>query len=129
MRGHPIHPSSFFNMGISKKTYFLIFTIFLLNTLILSCDTISTTQIKRILDNPRNYDGKSVSVSGEVADIFSFFVIKGFVVKDATGEILVVTDKALPKKGSQIKVRGVVKEAFSIGDQQLIVLVEASDKK
>lgn len=116
-------------MGISKKTYFLIFTIFLLNTLILSCDTISTTQIKRILDNPRNYDGKSVSVSGEVADIFSFFVIKGFVVKDATGEILVVTDKALPKKGSQIKVRGVVKEAFSIGDQQLIVLVEASDKK
>lgn len=116
-------------MRISKKTYFLICTVLLLNALILSCDTISTTQIKKIIENPRDYDGKTVSVSGEVADVFSVFFIKGFVVKDATGEILVVTERLLPKKGTQIKVRGVVREAFSIGDQQIIVLVEASDKK
>lgn len=116
-------------MSISKKTFFFICTFLLLNTLILSCDTISSTQIKKIIENPRDYDGKSVTVSGEVADIFSFFVIKGFVVKDTTGEILVVAERSLPKKGSQIKVKGVVREAFSIGDQQLIVLVEETKSK
>ncbi len=116
-------------MRISKKTYFLICTIFLFNALTLSCDTISTTQIKKIIENPRNYDGKSVSVSGEVADTFNVFFLKGFVVKDATGEILVITDRPLPKKGSQIKLKGVVREAFSIGDQQLIVLLEDTKVK
>lgn len=116
-------------MIIMKKAYLLICIACIFTTIILSCDNISTTQIKKIIENPRDYDGKSVTVSGEVADIFSLFVIKGFVVKDATGEILVVTDRPLPKKGAQIKVRGVVREAFSIGDQQLIVLVETSDTK
>lgn len=123
------HSPHFLNMIIMKKACLLICVACIFTTIILSCDTISTTQIKRIIDNPRDYDGKSVSVSGEVADIFSLFFIKGFIVKDATGEILVVTDRPLPKKGSQIKVRGIVREAFSIGDQQIIVLVEASDSK
>lgn len=116
-------------MSISKKRLFILCFFLILNTLLLSCDAITTTPIKRIIDNPRDYDGKSVALSGEVADIFSLFVVKGFVVKDATGEILVITERSLPKKGSHIKVRGVVREAFSIGDQQLIVLVEETKPK
>ncbi len=95
----------------------------------MSCETISTTPIKLIIDNPRSYDGKPVSIAGEVADVFSLIVVKGFIVKDATGEIVVITDRMLPKKGSQIKVRGVIKEAFSVGGQQVIVLIEESQTK
>ncbi|MBI5074553.1 MAG: hypothetical protein HZB62_05220 [Nitrospirae bacterium] len=92
--------------------------------LLVGCSSLMATPIKKIIDNPRDYSGKPVTVSGEVTELFSLFVIKYFVVKDSTGEIIVVTHKPLPKKGSKITAKGTVQEAFSIGDQQLIVIME-----
>ena len=92
--------------------------------LFIGCSSLTATPIKKILDNPRDYSGKPVTISGEVSEIFSLIVIKYFVVKDRTGEIIVVTQKPLPKKGSKITAKGTVQEAFSIGDQQLIVIME-----
>jgi hypothetical protein len=40
----------------------------------------------------------------------------------------VVTQKPLPQKGSRITVKGTVQEAFSLGDKQLIVIVEGEEK-
>ena len=80
--------------------------------------------VKKILDNPRDYSDKTVTVNGEVTETFSLLVIKYFVVKDSTGEITVVTTRPLPQRGSKITVKGAVHEAFSLGDQQLIVIVE-----
>lgn len=88
------------------------------------CSGLMATPIKKILDNPRDYSGKPVTISGEVTELFSLFVIKYFVVKDRSGEIIVVTQKPLPAKGSKITVKGTVQEAFSLGDQQLIVIME-----
>ncbi len=88
------------------------------------CSGLMATPIKKILDNPRDYSGKPVTVSGEVTELFSLFVMKYFVVKDRSGEIIVVTQKPLPKKGTKITVKGTVQEAFSLGDQQLIVIME-----
>lgn len=92
------------------------------------CGRFSTTSIGSIMDKPRDYAGKTVTVSGEVKEIFSLLVIKYFVVQDTTGQIAVVTDKPLPRKGTTIKVTGTVREAFSIGDQQLLVLIEGEEK-
>ncbi len=89
-----------------------------------ACDTLFPTPISDILQNPRKYAGKQVSVSGKVVETFSLVVIRYFVVRDDTGEITVVTERPLPKKGEQIKVTGKVQEAFSLGDQQLIVIKE-----
>lgn len=86
--------------------------------------SLMATSIKKILDNPRDYSGKTVTVSGEVTELFSLFVIKYFMVKDRSGEIIVVTQKPLPAKGSKITVKGTVQEAFSMGDNQLIVIIE-----
>ncbi len=109
-----------------KKTALLLF---LLASVALACNGILTTPISKITDNPRDYDGKTVTVSGEVTETFSFFVLKYFVVDDGTGTITVVTDKALPKKGSKIRVKGKVSEMFSLGDTATLVIVEESDKK
>ena len=100
----------------------LLFSLFLCH-----CHTLFTTPINKILENPRDYAGKTVTVSGEVTRVFSLFIIKYFVMRDGTGEITIVTEKPLPKVGAKIKVKGTVKEAFSIGDQQLIVLFEKND--
>ena len=56
-------------------------------------------------------------------------VVKYFVIKDGTGEIVVVTEKPLPKEGTKITVKGTVQEAFSIGDKQLLVVVENEENK
>ena len=93
-----------------------------------SCETSGTTQIGKILGNPREYAGKTVVVSGQVTEVFGLVFVKYFVLQDKTGRIAVVTDRPLPGKGTEIKVRGIVKEAFSLGDQQLLVLIEQDVK-
>ncbi len=99
----------------------------LFSFLILSgCSGLFSTPIGKILADPRAYAGKTVTVSGEVTSIFSLVFIKYFKLRDETGEIVIVTDKPLPKVGTKINVKGTVQEAFSIGDQQLIVIVEQS---
>jgi hypothetical protein len=114
--------------SMSKKKISKTISIILLSSLLLChCNGLFTTPINKILENPRNYTGKTVTVSGEVSRVFSLFIIKYFVVKDKTGEITIVTEKSLPKVGAKIKVKGTVKEAFSIGDQQLIVIFEKND--
>ena len=91
-----------------------------------SCGGLFSTPIGRILADPRAYAGKTVTVSGEVTQIFSLVVIKYFKLKDKTAEIVIVSDRPLPRIGTKIKVKGTVQEAFSIGDQQLIVINERS---
>jgi hypothetical protein len=93
------------------------------------CGSLMATPIKKILDNPREYSDKTVTISGEVTETFSLLVIKYFTVKDRTGEITVVTAKPLPRKGTRITVKGTAQEAFSLGDRQLIVIVEADEAK
>jgi hypothetical protein len=110
---------------MKKITLFL----FLLASVAMACDGISTTPISRIIDNPRDYDGKTVTVSGEVTEIFSFFVLKYFVLDDGTGTITVITRKALPKKGAKVRVKGEVKEMFALGETRALVIIEAPEKK
>jgi hypothetical protein len=55
--------------------------------------------------------------------------MKYFMVKDKTGEIVVVTKRPLPREGTAIKVTGTVREAFSIADKQVIVIVENAGKE
>ena len=102
-----------------------VLTIFLC----IGCSSIMATPIKKILDNPRDFQGKKVTVAGEVTETFSLLVVKYFTVKDSTGEITVITSRPLPRKGSGITVRGTVQEAFSLGDQQVIVIVEPDDRE
>ena len=102
------------------------FLVTIIATLFLAtaCGNLFATKIGDIAKNPRDYAGKEVTISGEVVDAFSFFLIKSFVIKDAIGEITVTTSKPVPRKGEKLKVTGTVKEVFSLGDQNLLVIVE-----
>ncbi len=92
-----------------------------------SCE-FGTTKIGDIISHPRDYAGKEVTISGEVAETFSLFVVKYFVIRDNYVEISVVTDRPLPAKGEKIKVKGIVKEAFSMGTKTALVLMETTEK-
>ena len=108
---------------ISKKIGMRLVFLFLLFA---GCDALFPTSIGKILENPRDYAEKTVTISGEVTEVFSLVVIKYFTVKDGTGEIVVITEKPLPKAGTKMKVKGTVREAFSLGDKSLVVIIEKS---
>ena len=86
-----------------------------------------STPIKSILDNPREYEGNTIAISGDVTDVYSFFVIKSFALRDKTGEIIVITERILPKKGASIKVKGRVIDAFSFGDKSITAFKELQE--
>ncbi len=88
------------------------------------------TTIEKILSHPSEYQGKAVTIEGEVTDRTGFFVVlKFFKLKDRTGEITVVTKRSLPEIRSTVSVKGKIDEAFPIGDQKLLIFVEESIEK
>ena len=116
-------------MYIRENRYFRITALILsVSLLLIGCSGLFATPIKKILENPRDYSGKPVKISGEVTEVFGLFVVRYFVVKDKTGEIIVVTKRPLPREGIKITVNGMVHEAFSIGDKNVVVVVENEDK-
>jgi hypothetical protein len=93
-----------------------------------SCTRFGATRIGDIANHPRDYADKEVSIFGEVTETFSLLVVKYFILRDSTGEITVITERPLPAKGEKIKITGTVKEAFSIGPNTSLVIVEGPAK-
>ena len=88
---------------------------------------VHVSQIESILSNPKAYEGKVVTIEGEVTDRTAFFgVLKFYKVRDKTGEIIVVTKKALPELKSILRVKGRINQAFPTGDLKLIAFLEDS---
>ncbi len=114
----------------SEKNRYSRMTALILSVslLLIGCSGLFATPIKKILENPRDYSGKPVKISGEVTEVFGLFVVRYFVVKDKTGEMIVVTKRPLPREGIKITVNGMVHEAFSIGDKNVVVVVENEEK-
>ncbi len=121
-------------MVISKKTVvaILVAIVIIIGGGIWYYTTkIQHAQIEKVLSNPRAYEGKVITIEGEVTDRTAFFsALKFFKVKDKTGEITVVTKRTLPALKETVRVSGRVDEVFAVGDLKLVVLVEESiDKK
>ena len=94
--------------------------------LLTGCDVaneLTTTRIKDILDHPRKYENREVTIFGTVTDGASLLFVKYFEVRDKTGAIRVVTGRVLPKRGEKIRVTGTM-ESIEIGTEQLIVIRE-----
>lgn len=102
----------------------LCLTLGYLLMILMACSTLMTTPIQEIKAKPREYADKRVKVAGTVTETFSLLVLKGFVLNDGTGDIYVVTKKAMPAEGEKITVKGTVREAFSLGDRHVLILLE-----
>ena len=91
---------------------------------------IHTTDIQKIVNNPAAYAGKEIAIEGEVTDRTALFsVLKFYKLKDKSGEMIVVSKKSLPEIRSNVGVKGRIDDAFSLGDQKLVVFVEGSVEK
>lgn len=88
---------------------------------LVGCETfeLNYTKIGDVVRNPSQYDGKEVLTRGTVVDVVKapFLDAKLYVLRDETGEILVVTTAGTPGMGSEVRVRGMVESAVIVGSQ------------
>jgi hypothetical protein len=87
----------------------------------------SVTPIGHLLDNPARYDGKTVRIEGEVKESAGGLGVGAYQVKDETGTITVVSDKAgPPRTGAKIGVKGIFQALVTLGAKGLAVIREQS---
>jgi hypothetical protein len=104
-------------------------TLLLGGLLVAGCSSIFATKIADIVADPRKYEGTEVTVAGEVTDTTNLLFAKYFAVSDGSGEIIVVTERPLPREGEKVSVKGTVHEAFAIGDNRLLVVKERTEPR
>jgi hypothetical protein len=85
-------------------------------------------RVSDILTDPRRYEGKEVHIAGTVTEAFSIYRAGYFRVDDGSGSMVVVSTQISPRQGQHIDARGTVEQAYTIGDNQMIVLVEKTNR-
>jgi aspartyl/asparaginyl-tRNA synthetase len=105
------------------KTLFMV-SVFGLLAIFGACSSSPHTQIKELYRNPPGYDGQKVLIAGTVKDSVNIVGLKYFVVQDATGEVPVLTEKAIPPTGNQVRVKGTVNQSVAIGRRIYLVILE-----
>lgn len=87
----------------------------------------SVTPIGQLLDDPSRYDGKTVRIEGEVKEAAGGLGLGAYQVRDQTGTLTVVSEKAgAPRSGARVGVKGIFQALFTLGNKGLAVLREES---
>ena len=71
--------------------------------------------VKEILVDPSRYRDREVSVSGSVIESYSFGERGAYRIGDESGELWVVSDRGVPRKGARVTVKGTIREGFNLG--------------
>jgi hypothetical protein len=80
-----------------------------------------------VVERPAEFEGRTVTVSGTVVEAVNVLVLRYYKLDDGTGQLVVVTKRAVPAKGASVTARGVVHQAFALGSQRHTVLVESAE--
>jgi hypothetical protein len=99
----------------------------LAGALLLLAGCAGVTPIGELLNNPGKYDGKTVSVEGEVKESAGGLGLGAYQVRDDTGTLTVVSETGGPPiSGSKINVKGRFQALITLGTRSLAVLREES---
>ncbi|MGI9039466.1 MAG: hypothetical protein ACR2GQ_11480 [Gemmatimonadota bacterium] len=109
----------------ARSAYRFVSLAVLAPLLLMGCA--SATSIGELLDDPGRYDGKTVSVEGEVGSAVGGLGMGAYRVQDDSGTLTVLSDVGSPPRdGAKIRVKGVFSALFTIGSQGVAVLREES---
>jgi hypothetical protein len=71
--------------------------------------------INHILADPSRYSNREVRVSGEVVESYSVTNRGAYRIDDSTGQLWVVSDSGVPRKGARVTVKGTIRDGFNLG--------------
>jgi hypothetical protein len=88
------------------------------------------TPIGDVVRNPSQFDGKEVRIRGKVVDVVKlpFLQTKMYMLKDDTGQVLVVTAGEIPAMGSEARVKGIIENVAIMGGQSLGLHLKESQR-
>jgi len=81
----------------------------------LAATACASTSVNRILADPSRYRDREVRVSGSVVDSYSFANRGAYRIGDESGQLWVVSDTGVPRKGARVTVQGTIREGFNLG--------------
>jgi hypothetical protein len=85
--------------------------------------SLTPAKIQDVLDHPRDFEGKDITLSGTVTNSVSLILIKYYEIQDGTGTIKIVTDKLLPSRGEKLSVTGRMM-VVELGTERWVVIRE-----
>jgi hypothetical protein len=71
--------------------------------------------VNQILADPARYRDREVRVAGSVAESYSFASRGAYRIDDESGQLWVVSDRGVPRKGARVTVKGMIREGFNLG--------------
>ena len=87
------------------------------------------TPIKTVLDDPSQYNDRSVTIAGKVTSSAGLLGLGAYKVDDGTGSLTVVSGSTgAPREGADVVVQGKVKLAYSLGTESATVMLEEKRK-
>jgi len=89
-----------------------LFAVVALGFILSACEE---RTINHILAEPTRYANREVGIRGRVVQSYSVLGRGAYQVDDGTGKLWVVSDKGVPRKGSQVGVRGKIRDGFDLG--------------
>ncbi len=94
--------------------------------LLAGCKGGGTTPIKTLLDDPSQYDHKTVRIAGTVEESAGILGYGGYRLNDGTGTLTVVTNQGgAPRTGARVGVEGEFRSAFTLGTSSIAAVVES----
>ncbi len=109
-------------MKTNTRCFFVLIALFSL-TLIGGCK--GTVAIKTLLDDPSQYDKKTVQIAGTVTNSIGVLGYGAYRIDDGTGTLTVVSKGGgAPREGARVGVEGEFRSAFTLGTETVAVLIE-----
>lgn len=90
-----------------------VLTVLVLGALVLSA--CATRSVNQILADPARYRNREVRVSGSVVESYSLTNRGAYLIDDQSGQLWVVSDRGVPRKGARVTVKGTIREGFNLG--------------
>ncbi len=75
----------------------------------------ATRSINQILVDPSRYQNREVRVSGTVEESYSLTGRGAYRIGDRSGQLWVISERGVPRKGARVIVRGRIRDGFNFG--------------
>lgn len=82
---------------------------------LLALPACASKSINQILADPSRYSNREVRVSGAVVDSYSVTSRGVYRIDDETGQLWVVSETGVPRKGARVTVKGTIRDGFNLG--------------
>ena len=90
---------------------------------------VTQTHVARIVNEPYRFQNREVEIRGMVTGSVNAVVAGGYQVDDGTGRILVLSNGGVPRKGTEVSVRGYVVPTVSAFGNSYGITIRERDRR